>query len=357
MDPVVESALIAAAATAVGVGGTVVVAIVGFRSSRSTNRDTIAAAHASNQATIKAAHADVRHTLDTTREGQIADLYSRAIEQLGSDKLDVRIGGIYALERVAGDSAADHPTVIEVLTAFIREHSREQWPIPESTDAPMPERTPRPDVQAALTVIGRRDTTHDRRPIDLTGANLRRADLEGAHLNGAIFRGSILTQAILTGADLTDAIFTVAHLDGVYLRHAHLNGAKFRQADLTGAHLDDADLTGAYFPYANLTSAILHRAIFDGAHLGGARLSRAWMDDTKFRHADLADANLSDATLVYTDEAEDADSEDKFISPDFTGANLTRVRFPQDAPIPEGWVRDPQSEELRRADETPGTAS
>ena len=65
-----------------------------------------------------------------SREGQVTDRYTKAIEQLGSDKLDVRIGGIYALERVARDSARDHPTVMEVLTAFIREHSREQWPPP-----------------------------------------------------------------------------------------------------------------------------------------------------------------------------------------------------------------------------------
>jgi hypothetical protein len=60
-----------------------------------------------------------------SREGQVTDRYTKAIEQLGSDKLDVRIGGIYALERVARDSAKDHPTVMEVLTAFIREHSRD----------------------------------------------------------------------------------------------------------------------------------------------------------------------------------------------------------------------------------------
>ena len=65
-----------------------------------------------------------------SREGQVTDRYTKAIEQLGSDKLDVRIGGIYALERVARDSVKDHPTVMEVLTAFIREHSREQWPPP-----------------------------------------------------------------------------------------------------------------------------------------------------------------------------------------------------------------------------------
>ena len=56
----------------------------------------------------------------------MTDRYTKAIEQLGSNKLDVRIGGIYALERVARDSARDHPTVMEVLSAFIREHSHEQ---------------------------------------------------------------------------------------------------------------------------------------------------------------------------------------------------------------------------------------
>jgi len=46
-----------------------------------------------------------------SREGQVADRYTKAIEQLGSDKLDVRIGGIYALERIARDSSpASRPT-------------------------------------------------------------------------------------------------------------------------------------------------------------------------------------------------------------------------------------------------------
>ena len=64
-----------------------------------------------------------------SREGQVTDRYTKAITQVGDEKLDVRIGGIYALERVARDSARDHPTVMEVMCVFIREHSREQWPL------------------------------------------------------------------------------------------------------------------------------------------------------------------------------------------------------------------------------------
>ena len=109
----------------------------------------------------------LRRTYELTEQGQVTDRYTKAVEQLGSDKLDVRVGGIYALERVARDSEKDHPTIMEVLVTFIREHSPEQWPVPKSEDVPLPERMTRPDVQAALTVIGRRDTGRDNRPIDL----------------------------------------------------------------------------------------------------------------------------------------------------------------------------------------------
>jgi hypothetical protein len=60
-----------------------------------------------------------RRTFRLTEQGQVTDRYTKAIEQLGPDKLDVRIGSIYALERVAYDSARDHSTVMEVLAAFI----------------------------------------------------------------------------------------------------------------------------------------------------------------------------------------------------------------------------------------------
>jgi len=59
-------------------------------------------------------------TYRLTQQGQLTDRYTKAIEQLGSDKPDVRLGGIYALERIAKDSAYDRATIAEVLTAFIR---------------------------------------------------------------------------------------------------------------------------------------------------------------------------------------------------------------------------------------------
>jgi hypothetical protein len=66
------------------------------------------------------------HNADTARQGHVTDRYTKAIEQLGSDRLDVRVGGIFAPERIARDSARDHPVVLEVLAAFLREHSHDE---------------------------------------------------------------------------------------------------------------------------------------------------------------------------------------------------------------------------------------
>jgi uncharacterized protein YjbI with pentapeptide repeats len=65
----------------------------------------------------------------------------------------------------------------------------------------------RPDVQAALTVIGRRNRTHDRGYINLTKANLTGADLSSADLSGADLREAVLTRAVFTDAVLDDAVF------------------------------------------------------------------------------------------------------------------------------------------------------
>jgi hypothetical protein len=65
-------------------------------------------------------------TFALNRVGQLTDRFTKAIEQLGHQELDVRLGGIYALERIARDSEKDHPQVMEVLTGYIREHARRE---------------------------------------------------------------------------------------------------------------------------------------------------------------------------------------------------------------------------------------
>src|SRR5271166_1561720 len=67
-----------------------------------------------------------QRALAVAQEGQITDRFTKAIEQLGAidssgkKKLEVRLGGIYALERIADESERDHWPIIEILSTYIR---------------------------------------------------------------------------------------------------------------------------------------------------------------------------------------------------------------------------------------------
>src|SRR6266487_2790964 len=156
-----------------------------------------------------------RHQLDLLREGQITERFTRAIEQLGSDNLDVRLGGIYALERIASSSQADRGPILEVLTAYVRRHS--PWPAAgwEYGAATPPE------------------------PDDRQLASLRNASLRGVQGRNARLRGAVLKQA-----DLTNALLDGADLQAADLQRANLTGANLSGADLHGAALDGAVLRG-----------------------------------------------------------------------------------------------------------------
>ena len=204
-------------------------------------------------------------------EGQITERFTRAIEQLGSDKLEVRLGGIYALERIARDSKKDHWPIMEVLTAYVRENAA--WD--EEEQDPEPIRT---DIQAILTVIGRRQVQFDRageRIIDVSGTNLSFARLAGAELSRANLYYASLYLANLVEANLSSAFLVDANLTEANLTGANLAGANLIGADLSGANLAGANLIGADLSGANLSGADLSRANLSGANLSGANLSEA----------------------------------------------------------------------------------
>ena len=325
MDPTVTGALI-------GAGGTVIVALAGIWA----NVRNTSVTSATSRSAVEAAQRTVELTqrnVELTEQGQVTNRYTKAIEQLGSDKFEVRIGGIYALERVARDSARDHPTVMEVLSQFIREHSR-KLPVPSADDEPgvdAPKHRTRPDVQAAVTVIGRRNPAYDPEDLeielpgggllhqsygpDLTGADLTRADLTRADLAGARLARADLTGADLAGADLSDAFLA--------------------DANFTGAYLTGAVLSWAYLAHANLTDADLTDVVLTNANLSGTDLTSAKLGNTNLAHANLTDVDLTEVDLDAVNLAD---------------ANFTNAAWPPKALAPPGWQRDADSARLKRAE-------
>jgi uncharacterized protein YjbI with pentapeptide repeats len=247
-----------------------------------------------------------REQLQIAQQGQITERFTRAMDQLGHAQPDVRLGGIYALERIARDSSADRVTIGEVLTAFVRGHA----PVPpdllgEDVIATVPDWVPElqvraPDVQASLTVLGRGGFARPKGQgdrLDLHAVDLRRAHLGGAHLERADFRGAHLEGARLENAHLEGARLSDAHLEGASLTRAHLEGASLDDAHLEGARLYYAHLEDTFLLMAHLERAVLAEAYLQGAVLDGARLEHASLRRAHLEQASLVGANLEGAHL------------------------------------------------------------
>jgi uncharacterized protein YjbI with pentapeptide repeats len=160
------------------------------------------------------------------RDLLISNQVAKGFEQLGNDKLVVRLGGVYALEGVMNNSEQYHQPVLEALSAFVRNGTST-----EKGDGP-----PTTDIQAALTVIGRRSAGTGL--IDLADAHMPRASLSNANLDGAD-----LSKADLRGANLRGANLSFANLSSANLSYVDLYGADLSGADLRGANLSGVDLS------------------------------------------------------------------------------------------------------------------
>ena len=58
-------------------------------------------------------------TVYLSRETHVTDRLSRAVDQLGDEKPEVRIGGVYALKRLAEKSPIDRELILGVLKGFL----------------------------------------------------------------------------------------------------------------------------------------------------------------------------------------------------------------------------------------------
>jgi hypothetical protein len=227
-------------------------------------------------------------TYRLNREGQVTERFTRAIDQLGSPQLDVRLGGIYALERIARDSRRDHWTIMEVLTAFVREHARLTVP-PDSH----PTRPMAGDVQAALTVLARRDAHQEDAGQKL---NLRNSDLAFAQLDSAQFQYADLSFCRMYEASLRNAKLSHATLTAAGLLGAQMQGAELQHADLR-ANLFNADLQEAVLQRANLESANLGTANLEDADLVGAYLHDIRLLGARCSDRQLRDGGLNDEEI------------------------------------------------------------
>lgn len=294
-----------------------------------TSRDNLRTARDALQHSEKT----LSYTVHKDEVDRLHGRYADASARLSNDSVSARLGAIYELQVLtAQDPQQLHIQTMKLLCAFVR------FPPPDARLDEAPDGDPcrrplRPDVQAAMEVIGSRtaerlaleadaEYTPDLRQANLVRLQIREGNLSKIDMRNSKFWGADLMEADLSESTLQYADFSspwvirgqepaeisdqhgsviegaLSILDsntllmGTNLSHARMYGAKASGANLQGANLShgvliDADLTRTHLAEVDFTDAKLINACLADANLHRANLTRADLNTTNLSGADL----------------------------------------------------------------------
>ncbi|MBT2130702.1 pentapeptide repeat-containing protein [Planktotalea lamellibrachiae] len=194
--------------------------------------------------------------------------------------LEVRLGGILALERIAQEEPSFHIQIMEILTAYVRENSR----VRSSTQM-------RTDIQLTIEVIGRRS----QQQIDIERHNSRSnlgpdgsgfsLDLSSCDLSGVRVVELNLEHANFHGTDFRNSLFSRCQLQHSRFANSSFKGVLFIQCSLASVHLSEISLSDASFNNCDLSRAF----VTDCATNTETVFSECSVEGTAFRKVDLSE--------------------------------------------------------------------
>ena len=194
-----------------------------------------------------------------------SEQFAKAVDMLQGQGTEVRVAGINTLGEIARDNETDHWKVMDILTAYVRQHalltSETVLGSPSSPcsrinkDKEIAYVLPEDDVQAVMGVLRNRQWAResaDNQKILLESVCLRKVNLSGVYLKRASLQGSDLK-----GVDLSKSILEDTDLSHTELSRVNLNGANLKGVDLRRAVLSQAQLNGTNLEKASLIAADL----------------------------------------------------------------------------------------------------
>ena len=231
-------------------------------------------------------------------ERRITELYTKAVEQLGSDKAPVRLGGLYALERLAQDNPTQRQTIVNVVCAYLRmpfspSEASETADVASSVG-------PVERAEAEARASERRNTWQQERQVRLTAQRILADHMRIDWFQGEPAPGPAGPEfwpgmrLDFTGATLIDLNFL-----RVVTAEARFAGARF----IGTAQFYEASMAIASFREATFTEdAAFSRATFRGPadFTKAAFEGKSWFSGTTFDgDTDFSDAVFTGAATFY----------------------------------------------------------
>ncbi|WP_169721565.1 pentapeptide repeat-containing protein [Nocardioides alkalitolerans] len=251
----------------------------------------------------------------------MTDRYTKAVEQLAAESETIRLGGIYALERIYADSPRDRDTIGNLLMTFVsaanRNHALKSrwrvrfWPSGllrsgrrrvrtaarsltrlrfSQTEAPtyeLPAKRAPADVAGAMQVLGRL-SPKPQTSISFAGHSVGEVEISGADFRGVEFWSADFSHSTFSGVDFRRAKFNFSDLKFAKFVGCDLRGVTFELADLRSATFMQCEMAGSDFWAANLTSAALPMVDLTDVNLSGAVMRKTGVDPEQMLTANWA---------------------------------------------------------------------
>jgi uncharacterized protein YjbI with pentapeptide repeats len=249
------------------------------------------------------AHTQAKAAAEQARvalENHITGIFSKSVELMGSVRdikkhgadgaattvsspnIEARLGALYSLERILHESTKDQRAILETICAYIRENS----PLDIPTDSKQSEDfykgrlPPRPsrraDVQAAITIVGRRSLSVRERAaaenwvLDFRDCNLVAYDFSALNYDRANFGSAFLDEAKMHHGSFKHSLFAKTFLRKADLSHAAFHASSFVDCDIKDAVIDDTDFGASTIINTDLRTSNVKSLNIESADLSQA---------------------------------------------------------------------------------------
>lgn len=225
-----------------------------------------------------------QNNLYITEQGNITDRINKAVEGLGATRqvkrqrendkgiliseettepnIEVRIGAIYALEKIAKDNLNYHIQIMNIFCSYIRNNCG-KYDLSPDTVYDYPES--RDDVKEALHAIGRRNYNQ----INCEKKYKNKLNLQGIYLHAAEFKKRNFSNVDFMGSYFVDIYFEYIYFNNCIFEESYLiNGCfklcKFRISDFKFMLIKDSRIIYSHFnQFSFYNSSIINTEIDD----------------------------------------------------------------------------------------------
>ena len=232
-------------------------------------------------------------------------MFNDATKQLGNELTIVRLGGIYALDKLARlhlerANQDDLASIVKILCAYLREITQQKNYQENHRNEPSNE------IQSLLKVLtglnkSSEEKKEDRQPnpvrLDLSGAYLVGANLSNACLKNVILEGTNLQKASLIQTQMQGALLQKTQMQWTTLYGTQMQGAFLQETQMQWTFLQETQMQGALLLMTQMQRAVLQKTQMQRALLAMTQMQGARLQEPQMQEAHLQETQMQGAVL------------------------------------------------------------